>query len=112
MLEREVGDPAHLPLVEGHVGLRGYGADGLPDSGWRGRNDDRNAAFAGLLFESGLRLWRVAGDALFKVRRYVIARAVAEIEVSQFRADGHWTGPLLSVAICMLLKAPSLSPGT
>jgi site-specific recombinase XerD len=38
------------------VGLRGYGADGLPDPGWRGRNDGRNAAFADLLFESGLRL--------------------------------------------------------
>jgi site-specific recombinase XerD len=42
------------------TGLRGYGADGLPDSTWRGRNDARNAAFADLLFESGLRL-REAG---------------------------------------------------
>jgi integrase len=40
--------------------LRGYGVDGLPDRGWRGRNDGRNAAFADLLFESGLRL-REAG---------------------------------------------------
>jgi hypothetical protein len=38
------------------VGLRGYGADGLPDPGWRGRNALRNAAFADLLFDSGLRL--------------------------------------------------------
>jgi site-specific recombinase XerD len=38
------------------VGLRGYGADGLPDPGWRGRNGLRNAAFADLLFDSGLRL--------------------------------------------------------
>jgi site-specific recombinase XerD len=38
------------------IGLRGYGADGLPDRSWRGRNDGRNAAFAELLFESGLRL--------------------------------------------------------
>jgi len=38
------------------VGLRGYDAGGLPDSSWRGRNDGRNAAFADLLFESGLRL--------------------------------------------------------
>lgn len=38
------------------VGLRGYGADGLPDPGFRGRNAGRNAAFADLLFDSGLRL--------------------------------------------------------
>jgi len=38
------------------IGLRGYTAEGLPDAGWRGRNDGRNCAFADLLFESGLRL--------------------------------------------------------
>lgn len=38
------------------VGLRGYDARGLPDERWRGRNDGRNAAFADLLFDSGLRL--------------------------------------------------------
>lgn len=38
------------------VGLLGYGADQVPQTGWRGRNDARNAAFADLLFSSGLRL--------------------------------------------------------
>ncbi|MEU9840695.1 site-specific integrase [Actinomadura sp. NPDC048032] len=38
------------------VGLRGYSPDGLPEQGWRGRNDGRNSAFADLLIESGLRL--------------------------------------------------------
>lgn len=38
------------------IGLRGYAASGLPQPGWRGRNDGRNAAFADLLFETGLRL--------------------------------------------------------
>ncbi|MFI6031580.1 hypothetical protein [Amycolatopsis magusensis] len=38
------------------IGLRGYGAAGLPDASWRGRNSGRNAAFADLLFDSGLRL--------------------------------------------------------
>jgi len=38
------------------IGLRGYNAAGLPQQGWRGRNDGRNAAFADLLFDSGLRL--------------------------------------------------------
>ncbi|MEV1174816.1 site-specific integrase [Nonomuraea sp. NPDC049784] len=38
------------------IGLRGYTAAGLPETGWRGRNGGRNTAFAELLFESGLRL--------------------------------------------------------
>ena len=37
------------------VGLAGYGADGLRDGSWRGRNDVRNVAFADLLWSSGLR---------------------------------------------------------
>lgn len=42
------------------VGLLGYDAGQQPDPSWRGRNDARNAAFADLLFSSGLRL-REAG---------------------------------------------------
>ena len=42
------------------IGLRGYTEAGLPQQRWRGRNDGRNAAFADLLFDSGLRL-REAG---------------------------------------------------
>jgi site-specific recombinase XerD len=38
------------------VGLLGYDTAGQPDPSWRGRNDGRNAAFADLLFSSGLRL--------------------------------------------------------
>jgi integrase len=38
------------------VGLLGYDANGEPDQAWRGRNDARNAAFADLMFSSGLRL--------------------------------------------------------
>jgi site-specific recombinase XerD len=37
------------------VGLRGYTAEGRQDRSWRGRHDDRNAAYADLLFSSGLR---------------------------------------------------------
>ena len=37
------------------VGLRGYTAEGRPDRSWRGRHGDRNAAYADLLFSSGLR---------------------------------------------------------
>lgn len=42
------------------VGLRGFSSDGSPDPGWRGRMDDRNSAFADLLFSSGLRLTEAA----------------------------------------------------
>ncbi|EID79763.1 MULTISPECIES: hypothetical protein [Rhodococcus] len=45
------------------VGLRGYGADGHPDGSGRGRNDGRDAAFAEVLFASGLRR-REAGTLL------------------------------------------------
>lgn len=45
------------------AGLRGYGADGRPDQGWRGRNEGRDAAFADFLFASGLRR-REAGTLL------------------------------------------------
>jgi len=38
------------------VGLRGFGLDGLEDPQWRGRNEQRDAAFADGLYETGLRL--------------------------------------------------------
>jgi hypothetical protein len=38
------------------VGLRGYGFDGLRRPGWRGANEDRDAAFADGLYGTGLRL--------------------------------------------------------
>jgi site-specific recombinase XerD len=37
------------------VGLLGLDTDGVPDRSFRGRSGDRNAAYAGLLFDSGLR---------------------------------------------------------
>ncbi|WBM80174.1 tyrosine-type recombinase/integrase [Cryobacterium breve] len=42
--------------------MRGYTGVGLEDSSWRGRSSDRNAAYADLLFDSGLR--RSEGAAL------------------------------------------------
>jgi integrase len=38
------------------VGLRGFGTDGLEDESWRGRNDQRDCAFADGLYGTGLRL--------------------------------------------------------
>ncbi|MBT2478586.1 site-specific integrase [Streptomyces sp. ISL-94] len=45
------------------VGLRGMLPDGMEDPAWRGRNDGRDAAFASLLYGSGLRR-REAGTLL------------------------------------------------
>jgi hypothetical protein len=67
------------------VGLRGYGADGHPDRSWRGRNDGRDAAFADVLFTSGLRR-REAGTLLTielpdmaTVRAYYPGRVAAAV---------------------------------
>lgn len=38
------------------VGLRGYGFDGRRERGWRGFNEDRDAAFVDGLYGTGLRL--------------------------------------------------------
>lgn len=39
-----------------NLGLRGFTCEGLPSPGWRGENEDRDAAFADGLFGTGLRL--------------------------------------------------------
>jgi integrase len=38
------------------IGLRGFSVDGLEDESWRGRNDQRDCAFADGLYGTGLRL--------------------------------------------------------
>jgi len=67
------------------AGLRGHGADGRPDASWRGRNDGRDAAFADVLFASGLRR-REAGTLLTvevpdttQPRRYYSGRIAAAV---------------------------------
>jgi site-specific recombinase XerD len=49
------------------VGLRGYGADGLPDSRFRGRWAARNATFCDLMVRTGLRLSEQASLTVFEV---------------------------------------------
>ncbi|WP_308406499.1 site-specific integrase [Streptomyces sp. AC602_WCS936] len=51
------------------VGLRGHDADGRPAPGWAGRLADRNAAFADLLFSSGMRLTEGASLLTLEVPR-------------------------------------------
>ena len=53
------------------VGLRGYTAEGRRDASWRGRHDDRNAAYADLLFSSGLR--RTEAGSLLTIELPVLA---------------------------------------
>lgn len=51
------------------VGVRGYGADGLPDPAFRGRWADRNAAFVDLMVRTGLRLAEQASLTIDEVPR-------------------------------------------
>lgn len=67
------------------VGLLGWGADGLRDPSFRGRNGDRNAAYADLLFDSGLRRSEAASlltlelPAAVGVTRYQWTRVAREV---------------------------------
>jgi site-specific recombinase XerD len=49
------------------VGVRGFGPDGLPDPGFRGRYAGRNAAFTDLLIRTGLRLSEATSLSLFEL---------------------------------------------
>ncbi|MEV0888562.1 site-specific integrase [Streptomyces microflavus] len=49
------------------VGLRGYGPDGLPTAGFRGRWASRNAAYADTMVRSGLRLGEQSALTLFEI---------------------------------------------
>lgn len=51
------------------VGLRGHTAAGIVAPGWRGRLEDRNTAFADLLFSSGMRLGEGASLLMFEMPR-------------------------------------------
>ncbi|WP_255450033.1 site-specific integrase [Skermania sp. ID1734] len=68
------------------VGLRGYTGEDRRDPSWRGRHDDRNAAFADVLFCSGLRRTEAASllvtelpQATTMDRRYVDARLASAV---------------------------------
>lgn len=72
------------------VGLRGHGAAGLPDPEWAGRLEDRNAAFADLLYSSGMRLSEGGSLLTFEVSsirlrggRYYVGRIAAAVTRSK-----------------------------
>lgn len=73
-----------------NVGLRGHTADGLPDPAWSGRLEDRNAAFADLLYSSGMRLSEGGSLLTFEVPsirlpggRYFVGRIAAAVTRSK-----------------------------
>jgi site-specific recombinase XerD len=49
------------------IGVHGFGTDGLPDPGFRGRYASRNAAFTDLLIRTGLRLSEATSLSLFEL---------------------------------------------
>lgn len=68
------------------VGMLGHGADGRPDPSFRGRMADRNAAFADLLFDSGLR------------RTEAASLLTLELPVNDGRSRYQWTRVARAVA--------------
>jgi site-specific recombinase XerD len=72
------------------VGVHGHGADGVPEPGWVGRLEDRNAAFVRLTTSSGLRRTEAGSLLTFEVPsrrldggRYVVGRVAAEVTRSK-----------------------------
>jgi site-specific recombinase XerD len=68
------------------VGLRGHTAAGLPGQSWAGRLEDRNVAFANLLYSSGMRLSEAGSLLTFEVPsmrlqggRYYVGRVAAAV---------------------------------
>ena len=80
------------------IGILGYGSDGLPDEGWRGRNGDRNAAFTDLLFDSGLRL--TEGATLFTL----------ELPVLEYGRKNQWS--MLAAAVSKSRRTRSFTMRT
>lgn len=72
------------------VGLRGHNRDGLPETGWIGRLEDRNVAFVRLLTSSGLRRMEAGSLLTFEVpvqhlegSRYYRGRVAAAVTRSK-----------------------------
>ncbi|MFI7356097.1 tyrosine-type recombinase/integrase [Streptomyces avidinii] len=84
------------------VGLRGHGVDGCPSSGWKGRLADRNAAFADLLFSSGVRLTEGASLLTFEVPnlvleggRYYVGRLARQVTKSKRARTFYVSSPVV-----------------
>ncbi|MGH9071973.1 MAG: tyrosine-type recombinase/integrase, partial [Acidimicrobiales bacterium] len=80
------------------VGLRGHLPDGRPDPSWRGRHDERNAAFADLLIYTGMRL----GEAS--------SLLVSELPGEHVTGAGRLAGIHLSPAVTKRSRARTVFP--
>jgi len=78
------------------VGLRGYTAEGRRDASWRGRHDERNAAFADLLFSSGLR--RTEAGSLLTIELPALAGSQRYSTRSSPRRSPRASGPAPSTS--------------
>ncbi|MFG2631421.1 tyrosine recombinase XerC [Streptomyces sp. NPDC048473] len=84
------------------VGLRGHGVDGRPSLEWKGRLEDRNAAFADLLFSSGARLTEGASLLTFEVPalaleggRYYVGRLARQMTKSKRARTFYVSSPVV-----------------
>lgn len=95
------------------VGLRGYGLDGLRKPGWRGENEDRDAAFADGLYGSGLRLseWASVLDVEIPApgeARW--AKAWLAADARRVSGTGGSTSNAQRIAYCMASRFGASSP--
>lgn len=72
------------------LGLRGIGLDGRPDDAWRGRNDQRDSAFADGLYGTGLRLTEWASVVLPELPEDDPDRGYSTCELSDSCAKGGY----------------------
>ncbi|HVB26308.1 MAG TPA: tyrosine-type recombinase/integrase [Mycobacteriales bacterium] len=80
------------------VGLRGRFPDGRADPSWRGRHDERNAAFADLLVSTGMRLSEGA------------SLLVGELPAHRAVETGRLSGIQLSAAVTKRNRARTVFP--
>jgi integrase len=72
------------------VGLRGFNLDGQEDPSWRGRNEQRDAAFADGLYETGLRLQEWASVLDVELPPDDPQRGFATCWLADVCAKGRW----------------------
>lgn len=72
------------------MGLRGQGLNGRADAGWRGRNEQRDAAFADGLYGSGLRLSEWASILVTELPSDVPARGYSTCRLADACAKGGY----------------------
>lgn len=72
------------------VGLRGMGLNGRADAGWRGRNEQRDAAFADGLYGSGLRLSEWASVLVTELPDDDLARGYSTCRLADACAKGGY----------------------